>query len=103
MYATTASWGSSGSGASNKTCSDNKTVRKVMAAAQLSFKISKQIVPVADDIFGCQILVMKRIFGGVKGYLSVTYKVESAQSISRLALHRLDEEKIHSSKPYNNV
>uniref|UniRef100_A0A1B0A8B4 Uncharacterized protein n=1 Tax=Glossina pallidipes TaxID=7398 RepID=A0A1B0A8B4_GLOPL len=80
--ATTASWGSSGSGASNKTCSDNRTVRKVMAAAQLSFKISKQMAPVADDIFGCQTLVMKRTLGGAKGYLSGTYSSREVKVLS---------------------
>uniref|UniRef100_A0A1A9X066 Uncharacterized protein n=1 Tax=Glossina brevipalpis TaxID=37001 RepID=A0A1A9X066_9MUSC len=66
------SCGSSGSALASKTCNDNKTVRKLIEAAQLSFKMSKQMAPVADDIFGCQILVTNRIFGGLKGYVSGT-------------------------------
>ena len=66
----------------------NKTVRSVIAAAHLSFKISRQIAPVTDarkkislksnnkeqliclQIFGCQIRVVKRTFGALKGYVS---------------------------------
>uniref|UniRef100_A0A1A9V7I4 Uncharacterized protein n=1 Tax=Glossina austeni TaxID=7395 RepID=A0A1A9V7I4_GLOAU len=34
--------------------------------------MSKQIAPVTDDMLGCHILVAKRIFGGLKGYVSGT-------------------------------
>ena len=53
--ATTASWGSSGSGAANRACSESNTVLNVIAAAHWSLRISKQIAPVTLDIFGCQI------------------------------------------------
>ncbi|KAI9579613.1 hypothetical protein GQX74_000401 [Glossina fuscipes] len=82
--ATTASCGSSGSGASNRTCNDNRTVRKLIAAAQLSFKISRQMAPVADDIFGCQILVIKRTFGGTKG-VAKRYENESRNCFGLLS------------------
>ena len=53
--ATTASCGSSGSGAANNACNESRTVRKVIAAAHWSFRMSKQMAPVTLDILGCQI------------------------------------------------
>ena len=81
--ATTASWGSSGSGAARRACINRidicqymlyaerwmtiyltwtlrRTVRRVMAAAHWSFRMSRQIAPVTLDTFGCQILVINR-------------------------------------------
>uniref|UniRef100_A0A336LS43 type I protein arginine methyltransferase n=1 Tax=Culicoides sonorensis TaxID=179676 RepID=A0A336LS43_CULSO len=67
-----ASWGSSGSAAANKACSDKRTVRRVIAAAQLSFRISRQMAPVTDEILGCQSFVMNFTLGGLNGYVSGT-------------------------------
>ena len=86
--ATTASWGSSGSGAARSACIKStyilymvrdewaitsycqhlilltwtlrSTVRRVIAAAHWSFRMSRQIAPVTLDTFGCQILVINR-------------------------------------------
>uniref|UniRef100_A0A2M4D8K7 Putative secreted protein n=1 Tax=Anopheles darlingi TaxID=43151 RepID=A0A2M4D8K7_ANODA len=71
--ATTASCGSSGSAAASSACSDSNTVRSVMAAAQLSFRMSKQMAPVTEEMLGCQILVMNFTLGGLKGYVSGTF------------------------------
>ena len=110
--ATTASWGSSGSGAARRACINwidicqyvicaerwmtiyltwtlRRTVRRVIAAAHWSFRMSRQIAPVTLDTFGCQILVINRTWtnhlkckeykinqdieptlGGLKGYVS---------------------------------
>ena len=40
-----------------------------MAAAHLDAKISRQIAPVTDDIFGCHRFVVNRTFGGLNGYV----------------------------------
>lgn len=34
--------------------------------------MSKHMAPVTEEIFGCQILVMNRTLGGLKGYVSGT-------------------------------
>jgi hypothetical protein len=70
--ATTASCGSSGSAEAKSACNDNKTVLSVIAAAQLSFKISRQIAPVTELMFGCQIFVRNLTLGGLNGYVSGT-------------------------------
>lgn len=69
-FATTASCGSSGSAAASRACNDNNTVRRVIAAAHWSFRISKQIAPVTELILGCHILVINRTLGGLNGYVS---------------------------------
>ena len=69
-FATTASCGSSGSTAASSACNDNNTVRRVIAAAHWSFRISKQIAPVTELILGCHILVINRTLGGLNGYVS---------------------------------
>lgn len=70
--ATTASCGSSGSAADNKAWRESNTVRRVIAAAHWSLRISRQIAPVTEDIFGCHILVINLTFGGLNGYVSGT-------------------------------
>lgn len=85
--ATTASWGSSGSGEAKSACNESRTVRKVMAAAQLSFRMSKQMAPVTDEMLGCQIFVRNLTFGGLKGYVSGTWisskNVPSSYGVSK--------------------
>ena len=44
----------------------------VIAAAHWSLRMSKQMAPVTEDMFGCHILVTKRTFGGLNGYVSGT-------------------------------
>ena len=46
-----------------------------MAAAHLDAKISRQIAPVTDDIFGCHRFVVNRTFGGLNGYVGGISKV----------------------------
>ena len=69
--ATTASWGSSGSGAASRACKLNKTVRRVMAAAHWSFRISRHIAPVTLEMLGCQIFVTNRTFINCEHFYSV--------------------------------
>ena len=59
MYydATTASCGSFGYGAHKSACNDNNAVLIVKAGDHSSFKISRQMAPVWEEILGCQILV----------------------------------------------
>ena len=71
---------------------DSKTVRRVMAAAHLDAKISRQIAPVTDDIFGCHRLVVNRTFGGLNGYVGGISKI-----ITSLLRHRA----IITSSGYN--
>jgi len=54
---------------------ESKTVRRVMAAAHLDAKISRQIAPVTDDIFGCHRFVVNRTFGGLNGYVGGISKI----------------------------
>ena len=42
----------------------------LIAAAHLSLRMSKQMAPVTELIFGCQMRVRKRTFGGLNGYVS---------------------------------
>lgn len=56
-FATTASCGSSGSGADMSACSEISAVRTVSAGLHSFLRMSKQIVPVSLLMFGCQILV----------------------------------------------
>ena len=65
--ATSASWGSSGSGAHSNAYSEISPVRIVNAGVHSFLRISKQIAPVCELIFGCHILVSNFIFGGLKG------------------------------------
>ena len=66
--ATTASWGSLGSGAQRSACSESRAVRMVKAGDHSSLRMSRQIAPVWELILGCHILVSKRILGGLYGY-----------------------------------
>ena len=68
--ATTASCGSSGSAAAIRACRESSTVRSVIAAAHWSFRMSRQMAPVTDEMFGCQMRVRKRTLGGLNGYVS---------------------------------
>lgn len=66
--ATTASWGSSGSGAQSKAWRDSKAVLTVRAgdhSPSFYFKISRQIAPVCEEMFGCHIFVSNFILGGL--------------------------------------
>ena len=47
---------------------ESSTVRSVIAAAHWSFKMSRQIIPVCELMFGCQIRVKNLTLGGVNGY-----------------------------------
>ena len=68
MLATSASCGSSGSGADNKACKETKAVLMVNAGLHLSFNMSRQMAPVWDETFGCHMRVSNFILGGSKGY-----------------------------------
>ena len=68
-YFRKSTWGSSGSGLSNRAWIDKRTVRKVIAAAHFEAKISRQIAPVTLDTLGCHKGVVNRTFGGVNGYV----------------------------------
>ena len=48
---------------------ERRTVRRVMAAAHLEAKMSRQMAPVTEDTFGCHKGVVNRTFGGVNGYV----------------------------------
>lgn len=63
-----ASCGSFGSGAHSKACSDKSAVLIVKAGDHSSFNISRQIAPVCDEMFGCHILLINFILGGLYGY-----------------------------------
>lgn len=52
-WATTASCGSSGSGAESKACMERRAVFKVSAGLHWSFKMSKQMAPLWLLMFGC--------------------------------------------------
>jgi hypothetical protein len=65
--ATTASCGSSGSGADISACSEMSAVRTVRAGLHSFLRMSRQIAPDSLEMFGCQILVSYFIFGGTKG------------------------------------
>lgn len=66
--ATTASWGSLGSGAQSKACKERRAVLIVKAGDHSSFRMSRHMAPVWDEILGCHILVSNFIFGGLYGY-----------------------------------
>ena len=55
--ATTASWGSLGSGTHKSAWSESKAVLMVKAGDHSSFKISRQMAPVTEEMLGCQIFV----------------------------------------------
>ena len=54
-----------GSGAVKSACIESKAVRIDNAGVHSSFKMSRQIAPVCEDMFGCHILVSNCIFGGI--------------------------------------
>jgi hypothetical protein len=37
---------------------------------EITLRMSRQIAPVTEETFGCQIFVTKRTLGGLKGYVS---------------------------------
>jgi hypothetical protein len=45
-----------------------RAVLMVRAGLHWSLRMSRQIAPVFEEMFGCQILVVNLIFGGSKGY-----------------------------------
>ena len=55
MLATSASWGSDGSGLQRRAWRERRAVFIVRAGDQVSFRMSRQIAPVWEDIFGCQL------------------------------------------------
>ena len=65
IFATSASQGSSGSGAQSRACSEIRAVRMVKAGVHSFFRMSKQIAPVWELMLGCQILVMNLIYNRV--------------------------------------
>jgi len=68
ILATTASYGSSGSGAQSKAYKEIRAVLIVNAGVHSFLRISRQIAPVYELMFGCQIFVSNFIFGGLNGY-----------------------------------
>jgi hypothetical protein len=76
-FATTASWGSSGSGAHKRACSEISAVLIVRAGVHSFLRISRQMAPVWEETLGCHNLVSNFIynwliagnftFGGLKG------------------------------------
>ncbi len=54
-----------GSGAQSKACNEIRAVLIVSAGVHSFFKISRQIAPVCELMFGCQILVMNLIYKGI--------------------------------------
>ena len=64
---TTASCGSSGSGAERSACSEMRAVRMVRAGLHSFLRMSRQIAPDWLLMFGCQTFVMNFIFGGTNG------------------------------------
>mmetsp|Transcript_31084 Transcript_31084/g.64046 ORF Transcript_31084/g.64046 Transcript_31084/m.64046 type:complete len:190 (+) Transcript_31084:226-795(+) len=68
IFATWASWGSVGSGAQRRAWRERRAVFMVNAGDHWSLSMSKQIAPVCELTFGCQILVLNFILGGSKGY-----------------------------------
>jgi len=54
-----------GSGAQSKACRERSAVRIDKAGDHSFLRISRQIAPVYEDMFGCQILVSNFIFGGL--------------------------------------
>jgi len=67
ICATCASCGSSGSGEHISAWRLKSAVLIVKAGDHWSFRISKQMAPVWDETFGCQIFVRNFIFGGSNG------------------------------------
>jgi hypothetical protein len=67
ILATSASYGSFGSGAQSSAYKDINAVLIVNAGVHSFFKISRQIAPVYDDTLGCHNFVSNFIFGGLKG------------------------------------
>ena len=61
------SYGSSGSGTQRNAWRDVKAALNVRAGVNSFFRISKQIAPVCELMFGCQIFVSNFIFGGLNG------------------------------------
>ena len=57
-----------GSGEHIRAYIDNKEVLIARAGDHSSFKISKHIAPVWEEILGCHILVSNYILGGLYGY-----------------------------------
>jgi len=65
--ATSASYGSSGSGAQSNAYNEISAVLIVRAGVHSFLRISKQIAPVYELILGCQTFVSNFIFGGLNG------------------------------------
>ena len=65
-------------------CSERRTVLRVMAAAHWSFRMSRQMAPVTEETFGCQILVRNRTLGGLNGYVSGICKDKKVTDVAEL-------------------
>jgi len=68
ILATSASCGSSGSGAHINACNEISAVLIVNAGVHSFFRMSRQIAPVCELILGCHIFVSNFILGGLNGY-----------------------------------
>ena len=53
---TSASWGSEGSGEQSRACSDSMAVFMVSAGDHWSFRMSRQMAPVCEEMLGCHTL-----------------------------------------------
>ena len=94
ILATTASWGSFGSGEHMRACRLNIAVFIVSAGDHWSFRISRQIAPVTEDTFGCHTVcdlkpkkINKHKKNGFENFILNCYKLvrEEVCALSRIA------------------